>query len=73
MDATGPPLRSIICKGTDISNAKAQLFKRLTVIKKKVYIIHDFSGIALSFKKNDRGPADRDKKYGRVSTAMTTN
>jgi hypothetical protein len=33
IEATGPPDRRMICSGTDIRYANAQLFKRLTVTK----------------------------------------
>lgn len=73
MDATGPPERTMMCNGTEILYAKAQLLRRLIVTKYAVYIIHDRSGMARGFKNNDRGPADIEKKFGDVKSAVKMN
>ena len=73
MDATGPPDRTMICNGTEILYAKAQLFRRLMVTKYAVYISHNRSGMARGFKNNDRGPADIEKKLGYVNSAVRMN
>lgn len=73
MDATGPPDRRIICNGTEILYANAQLFRRFTETKYAVYISHERSGIARGRRKNARGPADRERKWGRVNIAQRMN
>ena len=73
MDATGPPDRTMMCNGTEILYAKAQLFRRLIVTKYAVYISHERIGIARGFKNNDRGPADIERKFGDVKSAVRMN
>lgn len=73
MDAVGPPDLRMICNGTDIRYAKAQLFSRLTVRKNIVYIDHDRRGITGAFMKNDAAPADHERKLGSVNTETVTN
>jgi hypothetical protein len=73
MDATGPPERRMMCNGTEIRYAKAQLFNKLTVTKNSVYIAHDLRGIARGLRKNARAPADHERKLGIVNSAVATN
>lgn len=54
MDATGPPERTMMCKGTEILYAKAQLFRRLMVTKNAVYTSHERSGITRGWRNSDR-------------------
>lgn len=63
----------MICSGTEILYANAQLFNRLTVTKNAVYRIHDRSGMARGLMKRDRGPAEKERKCGRVNSAQSTN
>ena len=73
MEATGPPERTMMCNGTEILYAKAQLFRRLIVTKKAVYTSHELSGIARGLRNNDRGPAELEKKLGNVNNAVKIN
>ena len=73
MEATGPPERTIMCNGTEILYAKAQLFRRLIVTKNAVYNSHELSGMARGLRNNDRGPADLEKKLGNVNNAVRIN
>jgi hypothetical protein len=73
IDATGPPDRRIMCSGTEIRYANAQLFNRLTVTKNNVYVHQDLRGIARGLRKKARGPADQERKLGIVNSAVVTN
>lgn len=73
MDATGPPERTRMCKGTEILYAKAQLFRRLMVTKNAVYTSHERSGITRGLRNSDRGPAESEKKFGDVKRAVSMN
>lgn len=63
----------MMCRGTEILYAKAQLFRRLIVRKNAVYISHERSGMARGIRKNDLGPADIEMKFGMVNRAVTMN
>lgn len=73
MDATGPPDLKMMWSGTEILYAKAQLFKRLTVTKNEVYISQCRSGIARGLRNMARGPAEKERKCGRVKRAHSMN
>lgn len=73
MDAIGPPDLRIMCSGTEIRYANAQLFNKLTVTKNNVYAHHDLRGIARGLRKKARGPADQERKLGIVNNATVTN
>lgn len=63
----------MICKGTEILYANAQLFRRLIVKKNAVYTSHERSGMTRLDMNNDRGPSDIEMKSGRVNRAVTMN
>lgn len=73
IEATGPPLRTMICRGTEILKMKAALFSKFTDIKNAVYMIHDFNGIVGFEMKRDLTPALGDKIVGKVRSAIITN
>lgn len=73
MDATGPPLRTIMCRGTETLKAKTALLSRFTLMKKEVYINHDFRGIFRSERNKERGPAESEKNEGTVKRNVMIN
>lgn len=73
MDVTGPPLRMMMCSGTEILNRNAELFIRLTVIKNAVNMTHFLMGTVRFLRNNEPGPAEMDTTLGRVRSEVIAN
>ena len=68
---TLPPLRNMMCTGTDISYPKAKLFSRLTAKNMTMFGTHRISGTFLGLRK--KGGCLIEKWAGNVKRATMTN
>ena len=68
---TLPPLRNMMCTGTDILYPKAKLFSRLTAKNMTILGTHRISGTFLGLRKN--GGCLIEKWAGHVKRATRTN
>ena len=66
-----PPLRRIICTGTDIANPNAKLLSMLTVKNKKMFGSHRETGTVGFFK--NHGGREAEKCCGHVKRVVITN
>lgn len=73
IEATGPPLLTMMWRGTEILKIKAALLSKFTDMKNAVYMAHDFKGMAGFEMNRDLSPAAGDKIVGSVRSAMITN